>query len=241
MMEATIHRISLSNAARSSMPPRVIAIGDIHGCAIALRALLESIQPQPADTVITLGDCVDRGPDSRDVIEQLLELRQRCHLVPLLGNHEEMMLNFLDRRAQPDNWLECGGQATLESYRNSEQDTGAAGQIPDRHVEFIRSWINFHEEKSHFFVHGGYEPNQPLAGQRWNVLRWHSLRNAVPPPHASGKTAVVGHTSQKTGEVLNLGYLICIDTYCYGGGWLTAYDLATDGFWQVDRRGRSRS
>ena len=57
----------------------------------------------------------------------------------------------------------------------------------------------------------------------------------------SGKTAVVGHTSQKTGEVLDVGHLICIDTYCYGGGWLTAFD-ATDGrYWQVDREGESRT
>jgi serine/threonine protein phosphatase 1 len=223
------------------MPPRVIAIGDIHGCATALRALLDAIAPQPEDTIITLGDCVDRGPDSRDVIGQLLELKERSHLVPLMGNHEEMMLNFLDGRNQPDNWLECGGQATLESYQSPDQETGGQGSIPDRHVEFIRSCGDFYEAKSHFFVHGSYEPDRPLTDQRWHVLRWHSLRDAVPPPHASGKTAIVGHTSQKTGEVLDVGFLICIDTYCYGGGWLTAYEITTGRFWQADRLGRLRS
>lgn len=81
------------------MPPRTIAIGDVHGCAAALRALLEQIKPQSTDTIVMLGDCVDRGPDSRGVIETLLELRGRCELVPILGNHEEMMLNFLDSRS----------------------------------------------------------------------------------------------------------------------------------------------
>ena len=67
------------------MPSRVIAIGDIHGCATALRALVEAIRPQPDDTLITLGDCVDRGPESRQVIDELLQLREKCRLIPLLG------------------------------------------------------------------------------------------------------------------------------------------------------------
>jgi serine/threonine protein phosphatase 1 len=223
------------------MPPRVIAIGDIHGCASALRALLETIDPQPVDTIITLGDCVDRGLESCNVIEQLHDLRRHCQLIPLLGNHEEMMLNFLDGRPQPDNWLECGGKATLDSYERAEQIAHEEDRIIDRHVDFIRAWGDFYETKSHFFVHGSYEPNRPLAVQRWQLLRWHSLREAVPPPHASGKTAIVGHTPQKNGEVLDFGYLICIDTYCYGGGWLTAYDVTNGQFWQASRGGQLRT
>src|SRR5262245_8987224 len=101
---------------RCCVPSRVIAIGDIHGCAAALRAVVEAISPEPDDTLITLGDCVDRGPESRQVIDELLLLRDRCQLIPLLGNHEEMMLNFLDGKQQPDNWLEVGGVATVRSY-----------------------------------------------------------------------------------------------------------------------------
>jgi serine/threonine protein phosphatase 1 len=218
------------------MPPRVIAIGDIHGCATALRTMLEVIAPQPADTIITLGDCVDRGPDSRHVIEQLLELRKRCHLVPLLGNHEEMMLAHLGGRSQPDNWLECGGDATLDSYSQGEE----VPIVPPEHLEFIRSWVDYWEVETHFFVHGAYHPEQPLSSHRWPLWRWHSLREMVPAAHISGKTAVVGHTSQKAGEVLDFGYLICIDTYCYGGGWLTALDATTGHLWQVDRQGKLR-
>ena len=62
----------------------------------------------------------------------------------------------------------------------------------------------------------------------------------LPAPHVSGKTAIVGHTSQKTGEVLDFGYLTCIDTYCYGGGWLTAFDATSGRFWQFDQQGKSR-
>ncbi|MEX2091855.1 MAG: metallophosphoesterase family protein [Pirellulales bacterium] len=218
------------------MPPRTIAIGDVHGCAAALRAMLERIEPQADDTIVMLGDCVDRGPDSRGVIEELLALGERCHLVLLMGNHEEMMLNYLDGRAQPDNWLLCGGQATMDSYR------GADGKpsVPQSHVDFIRSWGDYWETDTHFFVHGGYHPEQPLSGQRWHVWRWYSLRDAIPEPHVSGKSAVVGHTSQKSGEVLDVGHLTCIDTYCYGSGWLTAFEPAAGQIWQVDRRGQPR-
>lgn len=215
------------------MPQRVIAIGDPHGCAQALRVILTAIEPSPDDTIVVLGDCVDRGPDSRGVIEQLLELRERTKLVPLLGNHEEMMLNYLDGRPQPDDWLLCGGAETLDSYR----DDDGPWTIPDEHVEFIRTWGDYWETDSHFFVHGGYDPEAPLVGQRWNIFRWQSLRHELPAAHCSGKTAIVGHTSQKTGEILDVGYLKCIDTYCYGYGWLTALDTTGGQIWQADREG----
>jgi serine/threonine protein phosphatase 1 len=218
------------------MPPRVIAIGDIHGCAVALRALIEVVRPQADDTLIPLGDCIDRGPESRQVIEELLALREKCRLVPILGNHEEMMLNFLDGRPQPDDWLECGGGATLASY-GAKRD---ASNIPPEHIAFIRTWGDCFENDSHFFVHASYEPARPLSEQHWQSLRWHSLKFGVPGPHESGKIAVVGHTSLKDGEILDLGHLICIDTFCWGGGWLTALDAASGQIWQVDRAGRLR-
>jgi serine/threonine protein phosphatase 1 len=218
------------------MPERVIAIGDIHGCDAALRTLVETISPQLNDTLVILGDCVDRGPNSAGVIEQLLELRENCRLVPLLGNHEEMMLNFLDGRPQPDNWLLCGGGATLDSYTQKDKNAG----IPNEHIDFIRSFVDYFETSAHFFVHGAYHPEQPLPEQRWQNWRWHSLRDMVPGPHVSGKQAIVGHTSQKSGEIFDVGHLICIDTFCWGGGWLTALDPTSGRTWQTDREGRLR-
>jgi len=219
------------------MPSRVIAIGDVHGCAIALDALIRKTQPQSDDTIVMLGDCVDRGPDSRGVIEQLLALKDRCRLVPILGNHEEMMLNYLDGRPQPDDWLRFGGQATLASYT----DAARRPNVPANHVDYVRSWCDFWESDSHFFIHGGYHPDRPLTAQHWQLWRWHSLRDSIPGPHVSGKTAVVGHTSQKSGEILDVGHLVCIDTYCWGGGWLTAFESTTGRVWQVDRNGNGRS
>jgi serine/threonine protein phosphatase 1 len=219
------------------MADRVIAIGDVHGCARALRAVLTAINPQSSDTLIILGDCVDRGPDSAGVIDQLLMLRDKCRIVPLLGNHEEMMLNFIDNRPQPDDWLQCGGDATMSSYRDAD---GKPIPVPTEHVDFIRTWGDCFETDTHFFVHGNYEPSRALGKQYWRVMRWKSLKLGIPAPHESGKIAIVGHTSQKSGEILDLGHLICIDTFCFAGGWLTAFEPASGTIWQADRDGRLR-
>ena len=81
--------------------------------------------------------------------------------MPLLGNHEEMMLNFIDGKPQPDDWLEVGGSTTVESYRDAD---GKMRPTPDRHVEFIRSWVDYYETPSHFFAHGCYEADRASVG-----------------------------------------------------------------------------
>jgi serine/threonine protein phosphatase 1 len=219
------------------MAPRVIAIGDIHGCAKSLRAVVDAIELKPRDTIVTLGDCVDRGPDSAGVIEELFRLREKCKLIPLLGNHEELMLNYLDGKPQPDDWLECGGAATVASYRDAD---GRPISLPPEHVDFIRGWSDYFETDAHFFAHANYEPERPLAMQHWQTMRWQSLKFGIPDPHESGKQAVVGHTSLKNGEILDVGHLVCIDTFCWGGGWLTALEPLTGQVWQADRDGRLR-
>ena len=89
-------------------------------------------------------------------------------------------------------------------------------------------------------MHANYDPKLPLANQEIYTLLWSHLRNDMPSRHQSGKTAIVGHTSQKSGEVLDRGYLKCIDTCCYGGGWLTALDVFSGQTWQVNQDGVER-
>src|SRR5918912_452221 len=98
------------------MPYRTIAIGDIHGCSTALDALIEAIRPRPEDTIVTLGDYINRGPDSRGVLDRLIDLGRRCRLVPLRGNHEEMLAEALAGSYSLDYFLGIGGDATLDSY-----------------------------------------------------------------------------------------------------------------------------
>ena len=215
--------------------PRIISIGDTHGCSIALSALIEAIDPQPDDTIIALGDFVDRGIDSRGVLEQLIELRDRCNLVPILGNHDQMMLHARDGRSDFQFWLNCGGDAALDSYGSS----GKLSLIPPSHFRFLESCHSYFEVETHLFLHANFKPDVPLEQLDDHTLRWLSLRDYVPPkPHCSGKLAVVGHTPQT--EILDLGYLICLDTGCCHGGWLTALDVNSRQVWQVDEKGQSR-
>jgi serine/threonine protein phosphatase 1 len=218
------------------MPERIIAIGDIHGCADALHAVLQAAEPDVGDTVVTLGDYVDRGPDSRGALEQLIELSYRCRLVPILGNHDELLLRILDgHQYLLADWLMVGGDTTLASYGASVPD-----EIPPEHVDFLRHCLAWYETERYFFVHAGYRPHLPLKKQPPEVLRWEPLSDPPPGPHRSRKIAVVGHTAQRDGEVLDLGHLKCIDTHVYGNGWLTALDLSTGQIWQADKQGGLR-
>ena len=181
--------------------------------------------------IITLGDYVDRGIDSNGVLDQLIALADRCQLLPLLGNHEEMMLHARDGRGYFQFWLNCGGDTALDSYGS----TSSLDLIPAAHFRLLERCLPFVEADTHFFVHANYKPELPLERQDGETLRWLSLRDFVPGPHCSGKIAVVGHTPQP--DVLDLGHLICIDTGCCTGGWLTALDVVSGQQWQVDERG----
>jgi len=214
---------------------REIAIGDIHGCSKALTGLIGAIQPGPDDTIVTLGDYIDWGPDSRGVLDQLITLSKRCTLVPLRGNHEEMLLAAREGRSELQFWLKFGGGATLASYGLDEDPK----KIPAEHVRFIQGCRDCFETVRYIFVHAYYEPHLPLHQQNWNALRWASLPPA-PVPHCSGKVAIVGHTPQKTGEILDLGVLKCIDTFCHGGGWITALEVNTGQMWQANQAGELR-
>src|SRR5262245_40909574 len=132
------------------MPARTIAIGDIHGCSAALRALVQAIRPAADDTLVPLGDYVDRGPDSRGVIDFILELEKQCQIVPLLGNHELMLLDAVQNPHVLAPWLECGGDTTVRSY------DGRLGNMPPEHLEFIRRCRWYFEVPTHFFVHANY-------------------------------------------------------------------------------------
>lgn len=216
------------------MPPRIIAIADIHGCLAALHALLEVVDLRPHDTLVALGDYVDRGPDSRGVIEQLIDLSGHCRLVPLLGNHDQVMLEVCDgMEATRADWSLFGGDATVASY-----DGIVPEGVPQEHIDFLRGCVLFYETPTHFFVHGLYDADLPLAAQSSTVLLWDSLNYRLPGPHFSGKTAIVGHTAQRDGRILDLGYLKCIDTCCYGDGCLTALEVHSGRVWQADKDGR---
>lgn len=234
----TIHPIR-PKVLRTDLPhvptARTFAIGDIHGCSLALAALVDVIQPNQDDLVVLLGDYVDRGPDSRGVIEQIFHLRDQTNLVALSGNHELMMLAACGSRATLGDWLLCGGDATLASYG------GSLDQVPAEHLDFLRSCQPYFETKTHIFVHANYVADTPLCEQSDYFLFWEHITRSFPGPHRSGKVAILGHTPQAGGAVLDAGHVICIDTYCCGDGWLTAMELGSKQIWQANKAGILRS
>ncbi len=220
---------------------RVLAIGDIHGCLNAFRALLAAVAPAADDLIVTLGDYVDRGPDTRGVLDQLIALRGTGQLIPLRGNHEVMMLDARDGDfADGRGWFAAGGLQTLASYGAVEPTLADLTRVPTEHWFFLendcRDWF---QTQTHFFVHANAYPHVPLEEQPTNVLHWEKFGDVG--PHDSGKVMVCGHTRQPSGMPLNIGHAVCLDTGAYAGGWLTCLDCASGKFWQANENGDVRT
>ena len=217
--------------------PRVLAIGDIHGCFAALQALAEFVPIRDDDLLVTLGDYVDRGPDTRDVLDWLIARLAGGQLIPLCGNHEVMMLDAREGEDLLDFWLHVGGRAALNSYV-AKGCIGHLSDVPDAHWDFLERTKRYYETDTHFFVHANALPDWSLAEQPDDILFWEKFRN--PPPHESGKIMVCGHTPQTSFRPLDIGHAICIDTWIYHDGWLTCLDPVTREYWQSNQHGETR-
>ena len=188
----------------------LVAIGDIHGCAKTLDLLLQKVAPPEKDHIVFVGDYVDRGPDSRGVIDRLLELDKTHTCTFLRGNHEALMLTYLDGKDYRL-WQANGGLSTLESYTTS----GREAFIPEEHVAFIRSTELFCETEDYFFVHAGLKPqlsieeNTRRFGE--DVLLW-ERSHLHADRLAWEKTVICGHTPQP--RPIDREHLIGIDTGC---------------------------
>lgn len=216
---------------------RTLAIGDIHGCSTALRTLLEAMQPGPEDRLITLGDYVDRGPDSRGVLDTLLDLERRTGLVALTGNHEILLFEALAGTIGKTEWEAIGGLQTLRSYGGTAL---VPGLIPEAHLEFLgQRCRRLHETDTHIFVHANLNAMLPLAEQSDDWLFW--TRFADTYPHVSGKIMICGHTAQASGLPARLPHAVCIDTRVYHPeGWLTCLEVEAGTFTQANEQGKLR-
>ena len=212
---------------------RTIAIGDIHGHVDALRRLIDKIQPQTEDTIIPRGDYVNRGPDSCGVIQTLIELGEQCCVFPILGNHDEMMLDAKRDRYALDRFLYDGGDETLYSYTKRERfDADDISVIPIEHWEFLSRCMPFYETEDYIFTHASYAPFFKMHRQSARYLRWTSIEEVPPLRHISGKLVVVGHTARPA--VRHWDHVVCIDTACGFGGRLTAYEPDSGVTWWVN-------
>lgn len=221
---------------------RTLAIGDIHGCFDAFSTLVKNIPVAPDDLLVTLGDYIDRGPRTPDVLDWLIRRFDAGRLIPLKGNHEIMLLEAADSLdgALAD-WKDSGGDTTLSAYAGNNRNATLA-DIPDAHWNFIRSACrDYYETQTHFFVHANAYADVPIAGQPEFMLFWEKFHNR-PAPHESGKTMICGHTPQPDSRPHNIGHAVCIDTGVYkNGGWLTALDVATGRYWQANEKRQFRS
>jgi serine/threonine protein phosphatase 1 len=211
---------------------RTFAIGDVHGCDTALATLLNRIRPGKDDTVIFLGDLVDRGPGTREVLEQVVELRRQCCTILIQGNHEEMMLGALAGEGWTM-WMQFGGDKALESYG------GQTNSIPPSHIHLLESAVDYFETSTAIFVHARLQHGVPLSEQGEVCLRWTHLRGDEPwydPP----RRVICGHTPQKNGYPLVFPGWVCIDTDCQRGGWLTALDTDSNWVYQANQQGQTR-
>ena len=215
------------------MPGRTLAIGDIHGCDAALETLLSHLELAADDSVVVLGDVVDRGPNTKRCIDLLFEARKSCRLVFLTGNHEQMMLNAICGGTLEALWLQCGGLEALNSYG------GGYGMIPKAHMEFLESGCDYCETSKDIFVHANLQPGVSLEKQPIEWLRWTHLTGKE-QPYSPGRRVVCGHTSQKSGRPLVFPGWACLDTFAWGGEWLTCLDVATDLVFQAKQSGEYR-
>lgn len=223
----------LERAKVSSM--RILAIGDIHGCSIALRTLLDAVQPGSDDVLVTLGDYVDRGPDVKGVFETLISLEKTTQLKPLIGNHEILFLDALSQQLDVDAWFRVGGRETMLSYSGGDEAINW-NQVPSAHVEFLsKRCLRYWETEQYMFVHANANSVYPLSEQSDDWLFWTRFDDSF--PHVSGKTMICGHTAQKDGIPAVRPRAICIDTWAYGEGWLTCMDVTAGQFIQANQAG----
>jgi serine/threonine protein phosphatase 1 len=211
---------------------KIFAIGDIHGCLDKLIALMGLIDVNWAnDTVVFMGDYIDRGPDSKGVVDHVLGLRRRHDsVVCLKGNHEEMFLNYLDRREEGI-FLSNGGRNTLQSYGISPDERNRAAQVPQEHLDFFRSLLPYYDTETHLFVHAGVRPGIPMEIQDPHDLIW--IRHEFfMSDHGLKKTVVFGHTSFRKEPFVG-EKMIGIDTGAAYGGMLTCLELPAMKFHQV--------
>ena len=212
---------------------RTLAIGDVHGCLDALKTLEEFVGFCESDTIITLGDYIDRGPDSKGVLDWLIAGREKYDLITLVGNHELMMEEAKHNAGAYYFWEMNGGVQTLHSFDSDVED------VPAQYWEFIKSCELFYETKSHIFVHAGLDPILPPENQNSETLCW--LRFANLKPHHSNKMIICGHTPQRSHVPGLLPHAICIDTHAFNPkGYLTCLDVETGNYWQANNKGDTR-
>jgi serine/threonine protein phosphatase 1 len=217
-------------------------IGDIHGCLSELACLVEKLPLKPADRIVFLGDYIDRGPDSKGVVDYLLGIAKTAsnEMIFLKGNHEDMLLSYLGFNGNyGDMFLANGGHATLASYGLPPQSASrdcATVRIPASHLSFFLALQSYYLYESFLCVHAGIQPLKPLDAQQELDMLW--IRSEfIGYSHCLPFTVVFGHTPQR--EVFfDLPSKIGIDTGVVYGHKLSCIELDDKELFQIERGAR---
>lgn len=228
---------------------RVYAVGDIHGRCDLFEALVEAIEidngerPPARMTTVLLGDLIDRGPDSYGVLTVAKEWQRLRDVRILLGNHEEMLLDALDNIEVLKAFIRFGGRETLLSFGIAEQAYIDASweelhemmraAIPQRMIDFIRTFEDQVQIGDYAFVHAGIAPGIGLEAQKRSDLRW--IREPF-LSHEGWHGAVVVHGHTITDDAQIRENRIGIDTGAYASGVLTALGLEGGQRWLISAR-----
>lgn len=212
----------------------LVAIGDIHGCPRSLAAMLEQLEPYNNRKMVFVGDYIDRGPDSKAVVDLLLDYNRDHDCIFLRGNHEQMLLDSISE-GEMSLWLMNGGRTTIDSYGGSD---GTGFSLPEEHLKFYENTQMYYETANYFFVHAGLSPARTIADsindeeQVFEFLWERSHLSAYET--AWEKTVVFGHTPRQ--NPLKRDSMIGIDTGCVyssrGLGTLTSVLLPEEKFIQ---------
>ena len=199
------------------------AFGDIHGELDKLDNLVKRTYFDRDSTLIFLGDYIDRGKKSFEVVEYLINLSKEFNCVFIRGNHENMFLDYLRGINENIYLMTCnGGKKTLKSYYKHGYSIQQSNyylyrRLPVKHVEFFQNLKRYYETEDYIFVHAGVDPKKPLEETSDETLLWDvEFSNKT----YEGKTVVYGHVANN--KILNEKYKICIDT---GAGYKSMGDL----------------
>ena len=212
---------------------KIFAIGDIHGCAQKLRELIGLIAAdRKKDTLVFIGDYIDRGSSNREAVDYVLQLKKEFkNVVCLLGNHEQMLLNYLEGENE-EAYLYNGGKFTLSDYgiKSSDSPDVRKKKIPEEHLLFYQSLLPYHQTKDYIFVHAGLIPGISLDKQTIDDLLWVRYK-FIDSDYDLGRRVVFGHTPMSNPLIME--NKIGIDTGAVYGGKLTCLELPKVKIYQV--------
>jgi serine/threonine protein phosphatase 1 len=212
---------------------KIFAIGDIHGCLHHLEQLIEKLPiRKEKDLLVFIGDYIDRGTDSRGVVDYVRQLQENLYpTVCLLGNHEQMFLDYLAGQNE-ETFMYNGGLESLASYGFTGRNKISTADLPPEHLSFFQDLQHLYETDDFIFVHAGMRPGVPLSGQRLADLLWIRF-DFIRSDYDFGKTVIFGHTPLSRTLPFYGVKKVGIDTGAVYGGRLTCLELPEMRVYQV--------